>query len=64
MKRVLVITLAALCLGALAMDLTLTDEETAQCGREGGCVVVSKAMLQGLVNRAHQAGLDTCKNSV
>lgn len=64
MKRPIALILAMLCANSPAMELTMTPPELAQCEREGGCTVISQAMLRALMMRAHRAGMATCESEV
>ena len=61
MKRIIAILLAMASTNAPAFELALTAAERDQCAAEGGCVVISRALIQQAVDRAYRAGQATCE---
>ena len=61
MKRIVAVLLAMACANAPAFELTLTDAERERCEAEGGCFVVSRALVQRALQEAHRAGMATCE---
>lgn len=64
MKRAAVLLLALLCIPAPAVQLRMTQPEAEQCEAEGGCTVISQAMLHKLLMQAHRAGMATCESEL
>ena len=64
MKRTIATIMAALCVNAPAVELTMTKPEAAACEREGGCQVLSQALLARMLAQAHRAGMATCESRI
>lgn len=64
MKRAVCFILALLLTNASAFNLALTDPEKATCDSEGGCVVMTRAMLLVAMKRAHDAGSAKCERAL
>lgn len=56
--------LAAACANAPALELTMSKPEAAMCEREGGCTVLSQALLQQMLDQARRAGMETCESRI
>lgn len=63
-KRIIAIILSAATVNAPAFELTLTEPEREQCEAEGGCVVISRALLQHALDKAQRLGLSQCEKRV
>ena len=64
MRCTIATLLAALCVNAPALELTMSKPEAAMCEREGGCTVLSQALLQRMLAQAHRAGMATCESKI
>ena len=60
------IAIAVVVTPILAMAVTLTDNEQAQCEQHGGCLIVPmdelKTKMQEVFARGHEAGRISCGN--
>ena len=63
MRRAVTWAMASLlvCMPVVAVQVTVSDEDMAKCGEEGGCVLVTKQAVKRLLDSAFSAGVAQCK---
>lgn len=64
MKRTVCIILALLLTNASAVEMSLTEPEKATCEAEGGCMVITRAMLFAAMKLAHDSGAAKCETKL
>ena len=62
MKRLTALVLALAMSSAGSVQITYSQAEHTDCEQEGGCIVVTHAALQQIVQRGYQAGQATCES--
>ena len=48
---------------AWAIEVTLSDEEKAVCAEQGGCLMVTQAILEKALRKAFNEGKTACNSS-
>lgn len=66
MRRAVAWAMASMlvCMPVVAVQVNVPDEDMAKCEEEGGCALVTRAVLKRVMEGAYEAGVAQCRADI